>query len=75
MTQICECVGGKLEPTFTYTKDSAKDAEMGHYGASNLLTSIMKYANTENRFKDFTKKDKDYAMKTLRSDLIELFHY
>ena len=44
-TQIFEYVGGKLEPTFTFTQDSAKDTEIGHLGVSYLFTSIMIFEN------------------------------
>jgi len=71
VTQVCDCIGGEMNSTFSYEADSSKPIP----GASNLLTSVLKYANTDNRFKEFSEQDKEYAMKNLRPDLMEMFHY
>ena len=75
VSEICECVGGEMEPQFQYTTESAKEADYGHKGSSNLLQSIIKYGNTKNRFKDFTEEDKNFAMENLENSLMEDFHY
>ena len=73
--RICTCAGGKMAPgPFQYVADSAKKGK-AHSGSNGLVNSMVKYGDVEKRTHAYTPMDLDYAKSSLRSDVLDMFHY
>jgi cell fate (sporulation/competence/biofilm development) regulator YmcA (YheA/YmcA/DUF963 family) len=73
--KVCKCAGGKLaEGPFQYTTGSAKTG-ISHKGSNGLVKSMLKYGDIQKRTHAYTPMDLDYAKSSLRSDVLDLFHY
>jgi hypothetical protein len=74
--QICECGGGKIYnmTDFKYSVDSAKQGA-AHKGANGLVKSIVKYSDKSKRVKSFASEDLEYATKTVKMDIMDIFNY
>jgi len=73
--RVCTCAGGTMAPgPFQYVADSAKKGK-AHTGSNGLLNSMVKYGDVEKRTHAYTPMDLDYAKSSLRSDVLDMFHY
>jgi len=73
--KVCKCAGGNLaEGPFQYITDSAKKGK-AHMGSNGLVKSMVKYGDVEKRTHAYTPMDLDYAKSSLRSDVLDMFHY
>ena len=73
--EICKCGGGVLyDKPFKYSLNSAKIGKV-HDGSSGLVKSMSRYSDKSQRVKSFTSKDLTYAVKTLRSDIMDKLGY
>lgn len=80
ITKVCECGGGQLKKFVkTYGihlhKASAKGQATVHKGSGGLLSSIMRYGRSNERFGGMNEYDLRYTKATLRKDLMEFFAY
>mmetsp|Transcript_7966 Transcript_7966/g.9757 ORF Transcript_7966/g.9757 Transcript_7966/m.9757 type:complete len:100 (+) Transcript_7966:2-301(+) len=80
--RICHCAGGEAIDTFVYLANNAKDdpndpnnETSAHYGSSDLVGAIMRYANERLRGEGFTKNDLKYAKNELNKNLMKTFNY
>lgn len=74
--KVCECGGGQIrdKDNFKYSVDSAKTGK-AHVGSNGLVKSITKYSDKNKRLQSFTSQDLYYAIKTIRSDIMNMFGY
>ena len=74
--KVCECGGGEIRDVnnFKYSVSSAKTGK-AHKGSNGLVKSMTTYSDTIKRLKSFTVQDLDYAVTTLRSDIMTMFKY
>lgn len=74
--KICECGGGKIRDAskFKYSVDSAKKGA-AHKGANGLVKSLITYSDKNKRLKSFTEQDLSYAVRTINSDVMNMFGY
>mmetsp|Transcript_17148 Transcript_17148/g.32470 ORF Transcript_17148/g.32470 Transcript_17148/m.32470 type:complete len:396 (+) Transcript_17148:63-1250(+) len=73
--RVCKCGGGVMNGgPFQYVQDSAKKGT-AHKGSNGLVKSMLQYGNVTKRIEAYSSKDLQYAESTLRSDVLDLFHY
>ena len=73
--RVCLCAGGTMAPgPFHYIADSAKKGK-AHSGSNGLVNSMVKYGDVKKRTHAYTPMDLDYAKSSLRSDVLDMFHY
>jgi len=73
--KVCTCGGGVIHTEyFKYIEESAKTGK-AHKGSNGLVKSFVSYGNKTRRTTVYTNGDMDYAKKTLRRDLMDMFHY
>lgn len=73
--RVCKCGGGVMKDgPFQYVQDSAKKGT-AHKGSNGLVKSMLQYGNVQKRTEAYSSKDLQYAETTLRSDVLDVFHY
>lgn len=73
--RVCKCGGGVMKDgPFEYVQDSAKKGT-AHKGSNGLVKSMLQYGNVKKRAEAYSSKDLQYADSTLRSDILDAFHY
>jgi len=73
--QVCTCGGGVMGDNFVYTEKSAKEGQVIHKGGNGLIKSLLTYGNKTQRVSVYRDPDLAYAEKTLKRDVMEMFHY
>ena len=71
----CDCVGGVFTDNFRYVEDSAKRAVGVHKGANGLVKAMLEYGDPKKRLHGFTDRDRWYASKNVRTDLMRKYGY
>lgn len=71
----CECVGGVFTKRFQYVEESAKRTVGVHKGANGLVKAMLQYGDPNKRLNGFTDRDRWYASKNVRTELMEKYNY
>lgn len=73
--RVCKCGGGVMKDgPFQYVQDSAKKGA-AHKGSNGLVKSMLQYGNVRKRTEGYSLQDLQYAESSLRSDILDVFHY
>ena len=78
ITDICNCIGGKMQKDFQYVTQTAKVGDDNIHGKAEDRTNMFKWFtkwHLENRTKNMTREDHAYATEHLDSKLLDLFRY
>ena len=78
ISKICGCIGGTMQKDFQYVTQTAKVGDENIHGKMEDRTNMFKWFtkwHLENRTKNMTKDDHEYATEHLDSGLLDLFHY
>lgn len=75
VAQVCQCAGGEMKESFSFTVGSAKGATDAHQGSSGMAAAMIRYGDPKARIADFTETDLTYAEKIMNMDVMKAFNY
>jgi hypothetical protein len=76
VTKVCECFGGKMDRDFLYVTKTAKVGDANIHGSDR--TDLFKWFtrwHLEDRVRNMTREDQEYAREHLDQELLKQFQY